>query len=43
MIDNIKFKTIDIDNLLFNEDDENCIKCKKYTELSTIQNMIDNL
>tara|TARA_E500000178_G_scaffold314675_1_gene333085 strand:- start:19 stop:516 length:498 start_codon:yes stop_codon:yes gene_type:complete len=45
MIDNSKsLKTIDIDNLLFNEDDENCIKCKKYTELSnTIQNMIDNL
>lgn len=45
MIDNSKsLKTIDVDNLLFNEDDENCIKCKKYTELSnTIQNMIDNL
>ena len=45
MIDNGKsLKTIDIENLLFNEDDENCIKCKKYTELSnTIQNMIDNL
>ena len=45
MIDNGKsLKTIDIDNLLFNEDDENCVKCKKYTELSnTIQNMIDNL
>lgn len=45
MIDNGKsLKTIDIDNLLFNEDNENCVKCKKYTELSnTIQNMIDNL
>jgi len=45
MIDNGKsLKTIDIDNLLFNEDDENCVKCKKYTELSnTIQNIIDNL
>jgi len=37
-------KTIDLENILTDETDENCIKCKKYTELSTsIKSIIDNL
>ena len=37
-------KSIDFEKLLDEENDENCIKCKKYTELSsTINSMIDNL
>ena len=37
-------KTIDLENILDDESDENCIKCKKYTELSTsIKSIIDNL
>ena len=37
-------KTIDLENILDDETDENCIKCKKYTELSTsIKSIIDNL
>jgi ribosomal protein L44E len=37
-------KSIDFDKLLDEENDENCTKCKKYTELSsTINSMIDNL
>ena len=42
--DNKGVKSIDIENILSNEDNENCVKCKKYTELSsTIKNMIDGL
>jgi hypothetical protein len=37
-------KTIDLENILADETDENCIKCKKYTELSSsIKSIIDNL
>jgi hypothetical protein len=37
-------KTIDLENILTDETDENCIKCKKYTELSSsIKSIIDNL
>ena len=37
-------KTIDLENILDDETNENCIKCKKYTELSTsIKSIIDNL
>lgn len=45
MIDETKeAKSIDIENLLNDEDNDNCIKCKKYTELSdTIKSLIDNL
>ena len=42
--DNTKSKTIDIDNLIDNENNVNCNKCKKFTELSdTITSLIDNL
>ena len=45
MIDENKgMKSIDFDNLFDNENEENCIKCKRYTELSnSLQSMIDNL
>jgi hypothetical protein len=37
-------KTIDLENILTDETDENCIKYKKYTELSSsIKSIIDNL
>ena len=37
-------KTINLDKLLEDDSSENCIKCKKYTELSkSIQSIIDNL
>ena len=37
-------KTINVEDLLDDENNDNCIKCKKYTELSsTIQSLIDNL
>lgn len=37
-------KTIDLENILDDETNENCIKCKKYTELSSsIKSIIDNL
>ena len=37
-------KTIDLENILEDETNENCIKCKKYTELSSsIKSIIDNL
>ena len=37
-------KSIDFENLFDDENDDNCIKCKKYTELSTsLQGMIDSL
>jgi len=42
--DNKSLKTIDLENILDDETDENCIKCRKYTELSTsIKSIIDNL
>jgi len=42
--DNKGIKSIDIENILSNEDNENCVKCKKYTELSsTIKTLIDGL
>ncbi len=44
MSDKKSLKTIDLENILADETDENCIKCKKYTELSTsIKSIIDNL
>ena len=45
MIDENKgMKSIDFDKLFQDESNEDCIKCKKYTELSTsLQNMINNL
>ena len=37
-------KSIDFENLFDDENDDNCIKCKKYTELSSsLQGMIDSL
>jgi len=37
-------KTIDLENIMDDETDDNCIKCKKYTDLSTsIQSIINNL
>tara|TARA_B100000902_G_scaffold305073_1_gene293440 strand:+ start:7630 stop:8100 length:471 start_codon:yes stop_codon:yes gene_type:complete len=37
-------KSINIEDLLDDNNDENCNKCKKYTELSkTISNIIDNI
>ena len=37
-------KTIDLENLMYDETNENCLKCKKYTELSkSIASIIDNL
>ena len=37
-------KTINLEKLLEDDSNENCIKCKKYTELSkSIQSIIDNL
>jgi len=42
--DKKSLKTIDLENILEDETDENCIKCKKYTELSShIKSIIDNL
>ena len=42
--DKKSLKTIDLENILDDETDENCIKCKKYTELSGhIKSIIDNL
>ena len=45
MIDENKgMKSIDFDKLFQDESNDDCIKCKKYTELSTsLQNMINNL
>ncbi len=44
MSEKISMKTIDLENILADETDENCIKCKKYTELSSsIKSIIDNL
>lgn len=37
-------KTIDLENIMDDETNENCLKCKKYTELSkSIASIIDNL
>jgi len=42
--DKKSLKTIDLENILDDETDETCIKCKKYTELSSqIKSIIDNL
>lgn len=42
--DNKGIKAIEFDKLFDDDNDENCIKCKKYTELSnSLQTMIDNL
>ena len=42
--DNKGAKSINIENLIEDDNSDNCIKCKKYTELSsTINSMIDNL
>jgi hypothetical protein len=37
-------KTIDLENLMEDETNENCILCKKYTHLSqSIESIINNL
>jgi hypothetical protein len=37
-------KTIDLENIMEDETNENCLKCKKYTDLSkSIDNIITNL
>lgn len=37
-------RSIDTEDLIYDEDDENCIKCKRYTELSEhIENMLENM
>lgn len=42
--ENKGIKSLDLESLINNDDSENCIKCKKYTELSSsIKSMIDNL
>ena len=42
--DNKGAKSIDLENLIESDNTENCVKCRKYTELSnTINSMIDNL
>lgn len=42
--DNKSINTINFEGILDDETDENCIKCKKYTALSTsITNIINNL
>ena len=42
--DNKGAKSINVESLIENENSDNCIKCKKYTELSdTINSMINNL
>jgi len=44
MNDKKSLKTIDLENILDDDTNDNCIKCKKYTELSTsIQSIINNL
>ena len=43
MQENKGIKSIDFDKLFEDESSENCIKCKRYTELSSsLQNMINN-
>ena len=42
--ENKGMKSIDFDKLFEDESNDNCIKCKRYTELSnSLQNMINNL
>ena len=42
--DNKGIKSVDFDKILDDESNDNCIKCRKYTELSdSIKSMIDNL
>ena len=42
--DNKGAKSINVESLIEDENSDNCIKCKKYTELSdTINSMINNL
>ena len=42
--DNKGAKSIDLENLIESDNTDNCVKCRKYTELSnTINSMIDNL
>jgi hypothetical protein len=42
--DKQSLKTIDLENLMEDETNENCLRCKKYTELSkSISSVIDNL
>ena len=44
MNDKKSLKTIDLENIMDDDTNDNCIKCKKYTELSTsIQAIINNL
>ena len=44
MNDKKSLKTIDLENIMDDDTNDNCIKCKKYTELSTsIQSIINNL
>ena len=44
MEENKGMRTIDLDKLAEDDSSEYCLKCKRYTELSTsIKNMIDNL
>jgi len=42
--DKQSLKTIDLENLMEDETNENCLRCKKYTELSkSLSSVIDNL
>lgn len=42
--ENKGIKSVDFDKILDDESNDNCIKCRKYTELSdSIKSMIDNL
>ena len=42
--ENKGLKSINLDSVADDDSSDNCIKCKKYTELSkSIQNMIDSL
>ena len=42
--DNKGAKSINVESLIEDDNNDNCIKCKKYTELSDrINSMIDNL
>ena len=44
MNDKKSLKTIDLENIMDDDTNDNCIKCRKYTELSTsIQAIINNL
>ena len=42
--ENKGLRSINLDNLANDDSSENCMKCKKYTELSkSLQSMIDSL